>query len=157
MFEIYRDLREVDEMAAPNFWEVLDRACNTGAITVVRDFDMKIFTAASRLVKEHDIKYDPEVLVPSDDSLADDVWEAGMELFVELGMYCLNSGRVIAFDESEVKDALKEVRGEVEIGEGGERRMVTRRGIEGSKPPVIVGGVIESDIPEGERLAVRGW
>lgn len=139
-------------MTAPNFWEVLDRACNTGSITAVRDFDMKIFDVASRLAKEHDIGYDPEVYVPSDDDLADDVWEAGLELFVELGMYCLSSGRVIEFDESEVKDALREVRREVEIGEGGERRVVTRRGIGGSRPPVIVGGVIESDFPEGENF-----
>ncbi len=103
-------------MAAPDFWEVLNRAINTGAQTPVRDFDMKIFREASRLVKEHDIKYDPEVYVPNDDSLADDVWSAGIELFLELGMYCMSSKRVIRFEESEVKDALKEVSDSVEIG-----------------------------------------
>ncbi len=117
---------DADRMTAPNFWEVLDRACNTGAITNVKEFDMKIFKVASRLVKEFDIRYDPEIFVPSDDSLADDVWKAGLELFNDIGMYCLSSGRVIKFDESEVKEALREVRGEVEIGEGGERRVVTR-------------------------------
>ena len=29
-------------MTTPNFWAVLDRACNTGAITNVKDFDMKL-------------------------------------------------------------------------------------------------------------------
>jgi methylamine--corrinoid protein Co-methyltransferase len=139
-------------MITPTFWEVLDRACNTGALTNVRDFDMKIFHVASRLVKEFDIRYNPEILVPSDDSLADDVWKAGVALFNEVGMYCMSSNRVIKFDESEVKEALREVRGEVEIGEGGERRVVIRRGIEGSRPPIIVGGVIESDFPEGENF-----
>jgi len=139
-------------MTAPNFWEVLDRACNTGAIMNVKEFDMRIFNAASRLVKEHDIRYDPETMVPSDDGLADDTWEAGLELFNEVGAYCMNSRRVINFEESEVKGALKEVRGEVEIGEGSERRLVTRRGIGSSKPPVVVGGVIESDFPEGENF-----
>ncbi|TRO56830.1 monomethylamine:corrinoid methyltransferase, partial [Candidatus Bathyarchaeota archaeon] len=86
------------ELTAPNFWEILDRACNTGVETVVKDFDMKIFSQAQRLVKEHGIKYDPSVFVPSDDSLADDVWDAGMELFLETGMYCMNSRRVIKFD-----------------------------------------------------------
>jgi methylamine--corrinoid protein Co-methyltransferase len=137
-------------LTTPNFWEVLNRACNTGVETVAKDFDMKIFREATRLVKEHGIKYDPEVYVPEDDGLADDVWRAGLELFLETGVYCMNSRRVIRFTEQEVKEALSEVRGEVEIGEGGERRLVTRRGIGGSKPPVIVGGVIESDILEGE-------
>ena len=139
-------------MTTPTFWEVLDRACNTGALTNVRDFDMEIFQVASRLVKEFDIKYNPEILVPSDDSLADDVWKAGVELFNEVGMYCMSSNRVIKFEETEVKEVLREVRDEVSIGEGGERRKVIRRGIEGSKPPIIVGGVIESDVPEGENF-----
>ena len=139
-------------MTAPNFWEVLDRACNTGPITPVKEFDMSIFEVASRLAKEYDIRYEPEIYVPSDDSLADDVWKAGVALFNEVGMYCLSSGRAIRFEESEVKAALREVRDEVEIGEGGEKRTVTRRGIGGSKPPIIVGGVIESDFPEGENF-----
>ncbi len=139
-------------MSAPSFWEVMDRACNTGAMTPVKDFDMKVFNTSVRLAKEHGIDYDPETYVPSDDSLADDVWRAGFELFCEVGAYCLTSGRNIRFDETEVTSALSEVRGEVEIGEGGERRLVTRRGIEGAKPPIIIGGVIESDFPEGENF-----
>ena len=142
----------MNELTAPNFWEILDRACNTGVETVVKDFDMKIFRETQRLVKEYGVKYDPDVYVPSDDSLADDVWDAGMELFLETGMYCMNSRRVIKFDEEEVKDALRSVRPEVEIGEGGEHRIVKRRGIEGDKPPIIIGGVIESDINEGENF-----
>jgi methylamine--corrinoid protein Co-methyltransferase len=138
-------------MTAPNIWEVLDRACNTGQIMAAKDFDMKIFNVASRLVKEHDIKYDPETPVPSDDGLADDVWEAGLELFGEVGAYCINSSRVIKFDESEIRDGLREVRGEAVIGEGPERRVVNLRGVDDKRPPTIVcGGVIESDFPEGE-------
>ncbi|MBN2334719.1 monomethylamine:corrinoid methyltransferase [Candidatus Bathyarchaeota archaeon] len=139
-------------MTAPNFWEILDRACNTGPETPVRDFDMKIFRESQRLVEEHGIKYDPEIYVPSDDSLADEVWDAGMALFLETGVYCMNSRRVIRFTEDETREALRDVRSEVEIGQGGERRLVTRRGIEGEKPPIIIGGVIESDINEGENF-----
>ena len=139
-------------MIAPNFWEVLDRACNTGEMMRDRDFDMKIFNVASRLLKEYDVKYDPEVMVPSDDGLADDVWRAGLQLFNEVGTYCMSSRRVIKFEESEVKEGLQEVRGEVEIGDGVEKRLVTRRGIESSRTPIVIGGVIESDFPEGENF-----
>lgn len=138
-------------MAAPSLWEVLDRACNTGPIMLTKEFDMKIFTTASRLVKEYDIKYDPETPVPSDDSLADEVWQAGLTLFIEMGSYCLNSSRVIKFDESEIKDGLREIKGEATIGEGSERRRLTLRKVDDNKPPsIICGGVIESNIPEGE-------
>ena len=140
-------------MTAPSIWEVLDRACNTGQLTAAKDFDMKIFSVASRLSKEHGIRYDPETPVSSDDGLADDAWEAGFELFREVGSYCMNSGRVIKFEESEMRDGLREVRGEAVIGEGAERRTLTLRGVEDKRPPSIVcGGVIESDFPEGENF-----
>lgn len=138
-------------MTAPSLWEVLDRACNTGPIMAVKDFDMKIFRVASRLAKEYDIKYDPETPVPSDDSLADDAWKAGFELFSEVGTYCINSNRVIKFEESEIKEGLRELRGEAVVGEGSERRVLSLRGVEDDRPPSIVcGGVIESNFPEGE-------
>ena len=39
------------------------------------------------------------------------------------------------------------------MGEGGERRQLTLRGVEDKKPPTIVcGGVIESNFPEGENF-----
>ena len=140
-------------MTAPSIWEVLDRACNTGQLTAAKDFDMKIFSVASRLSKEHGIRYDPETPVSCDDGLTDDAWEAGSELFREVGSYCMNSGRVIKFEESEMRDGLREVRGEAVIGEGAERRILTLRGVEDKRPPSIVcGGVIESDFPEGENF-----
>jgi len=141
----------VIELTAPNLWEVLDRACNTGPIMAVKEFDMKIFNETSRLTKDYDIKYDPETPILLDDSLADDVWNAGLELFIEVGSYCINSSRVIKFDESEIKSGLKEVRGKAVIGEGSERRYVNLREVEDKRPPsVICGGVIESNFPEGE-------
>jgi len=116
-----------------------------------KEFDMSIFRATSRLVKEYDIKYDPATPVPSDDSLVKDVWNAGLELFTEMGSYCLNSSRRIMFDESEIRAGLREIRGEAVIGEGSERRTLKLRGIDDNAPPsIICGGVIESNMPEGE-------
>ncbi len=138
-------------MAAPSLWEVLDRACNTGPVMAAKDFDMSIFRTTSRLVKEYDIKYDPTTPVPTDDSLVQDVWNAGLALFTEVGSYCLNSSRRIMFDESEIKAGLREIRGEAVIGEGSELRTLKLRGIDDNAPPsIICGGVIESNMPEGE-------
>jgi methylamine--corrinoid protein Co-methyltransferase len=138
-------------LTGPSLWEVLDRACNTGNVMAAKDFDMKIFKTVSRLVAEYDIKYDSNTPVSSDDSLVDDVWNAGLQLFTEVGSYCINSNRVILFDESEIKEGLKELPGEATIGEGKEKRHVTLREADDGKPlSIIVGGVIESNIPEGE-------
>ena len=140
-------------MTAPNLWEVLDRACNSGPVMTGKDFDMKIFQVTSKLVKEHEISYDPKNPVSSDDGLANEVWRAGFELFEEVGSYCISSGRVIKFADSEIRDGLNELPGTASVGDGGERRQLSLRGIEDKKPPTIVcGGVIESNFPEGENF-----
>ena len=138
-------------MTAPSLWEVLDRACNTGATMPGKNFDMNVFTTTSRLVKEHDIRYDPLTPVSTDDKLADEVWNAGVELFTEVGAYCMNSNRVIKFTEEEVKEGLSELRGEATIGAGKEQRKIKLRKVGDTSPPsVLCGGVIESNVPEGE-------
>jgi methylamine--corrinoid protein Co-methyltransferase len=131
-------------------WEVLDRAVNTGPVMSSSEFDMKVFETASRLAKEHDIKYDPDNPVPSDDSVLDDVFEAGIRLFLELGTYCMSTERVIKFTEDEVKDGLRDVSDEIEIGEGLEKRRLFQRKTEDQRIPLYLGGVIESNPEEGE-------
>ena len=139
-------------MAAPRFWEVLDRASNTGPKVPVKDFDLGIWKTVSRLVKEHDIHYDPDNPVNCDDGLADEVWKAGLELYSEVGTYCMSSERVVKFDEQEIKEGLREVRDGVVIGTGAEERKIFCRGLDDTsrRPPAIWGGIIESDVPEGE-------
>ncbi|MEM3421223.1 MAG: monomethylamine:corrinoid methyltransferase [Candidatus Hadarchaeum sp.] len=133
------------------FWDVLDRAINTGEKLSPMEFDKKVWSTTSRILKEHpDIKYNPQTPVPTDESLADEIWEAALEAYLDLGTYCINTERVIKFSESEIKEGLSEVQSEVPIGAGNERKIITLRKIGDKKPPVVIGGIIESDIPEGE-------
>jgi methylamine--corrinoid protein Co-methyltransferase len=133
-----------------SFWEVLDRAINTGPRMEPKEFDMLIFKKADELVKEYGFEYDPNNPVPSDDGLADDLFEAGKRLYLETGTYCISSQRVIKFSEEEVRQALRSVPTSVLIGEGAETRLLERRGIEDRKEPLNIGGVIESNPQEGE-------
>ncbi len=133
-----------------SFWEVLDRAINTGAMLEPKEFDMLLFRKASELVKEYDIRYDPNNPVPSDDGLADDLYEAGLRLYLETGTYCFNSHRQIKFSEDEIKEALKEVPSRILIGDGAETKWLEKRGIEDKNEPLNLGGVIESNPQEGE-------
>src|SRR5512143_3110362 len=108
-----------------SFWEVADRAISTGPLMKTKDFDLKVFKTASRLVKEYGIKYDPKFPIPSDDGLADRLFEAGMKLYAEVGTYCIDTERVIRFSEEELRDALTDLNRmpeTVEIGEGIEKR-----------------------------------
>ncbi len=133
-----------------SFWEILDRATNTGPVMETKDFDMLIFKTASELVKEYDLHRDPDVIIPSDNSLADDVFEAGLRLYTETGTYCISSKRQIKFTEDEIKEALKQLPKRYLIGEGAEAMWMEKRDPEDTKVPLNLGGVIEGNPQEGE-------
>ncbi|MEM3421183.1 MAG: monomethylamine:corrinoid methyltransferase [Candidatus Hadarchaeum sp.] len=121
------------------FWEVARRA-EVGPMMKESDFDMKISMTAMELAKEHDIVYDPSVYVSSDDSMADDVWQAGLELLLRCGVYNVSNKRVITFAEDEVKNALRHVVAEFEIGKGKDRIKIRSRKVEDRTKPTIFSG-----------------
>ena len=134
------------------FWEVANRAINTGPLMRMKEFDMKIFKVATRLVKGYGIKYDPTTPIPSDDDLADRLFEAGLKLYLETGTYCIDTERVIQFSEEEIREALRDLRSmpdEIEIGDGVEKRRLFKRKIEDPRKPLVIGGVVEDSPKEG--------
>ncbi len=117
------------------FQEVVKRALN-GPITSGKDYDLKLLVSTSRrLAEEYDIKYDPENPVPNNDDLADRVWKAGLELFIEVGVYCPDTERRITFTPEEVKFALAHGPQEIKFGAGIDRRTFPRRFPEDPTPP----------------------
>jgi len=100
------------------FLDVVERAL-TGKPCSEREYDLKIFSAKlMEKVKEYDIRYDPENLVPSDNSLADDVFKAALDFYCEVGTYCKDTERIIKFDENEVRERLKTAPSKLTFGEG---------------------------------------
>ena len=117
------------------FQEVVHRALN-GPITSGKDYDLKYLVATSRrLAEEHNIVYDPDNPVPNDDDLADRIWKAGLELFIEVGVYCPDTERRITFTPDEVNHALALNQRKIKFGAGVERRTFPRRLPEDPTPP----------------------
>ena len=115
--------------------EVLDRA-ETGPICTERDFDLKILRPKLKdVIKKYDIQYDPENVVPDDDSLVDDVWKAAFELYAEVGTFCKTTNRRILFDEDEIEEALGTLPGKITVGSNIDSRELVRRKIEDSRRP----------------------
>jgi len=141
-----------------SFWEIARRA-EFGPMMKEEDFDMRLARTAMELAKEHDITYDPSVYVSSDDGLADEVWQAGIELLTRCGVYNASNKRVIEIKEEEIKEALKHARGEIEVGKGKDRVRIRARGVEGSDPPTIISGpfgvetTIEAFVPMNQAFA----
>jgi methylamine--corrinoid protein Co-methyltransferase len=135
-----------------SFWEVIDRAVNTGSLMKINEFEKRLYKKASACVKKYDIRYNPDTPVVSDDGMISRLFEAGLELYRDLGTYCINTERVIRFDESEIREELRElslVSPEILIGEGAESRILRKR-IPGEKiPPSVIAGFIEDNPNEG--------
>jgi hypothetical protein len=125
-----------------NYLEVTDRALK-GPVCKERDFDLKIFSKKLiDITKEYGIRYDPPNPTPSDNTLADAVFQAAMKFYVEVGTYCLDTGRIIKFKEEEVKDALKSASPSIQFGEGRDARVLRSRKPDCANPPWISAGAV---------------
>lgn len=125
-------------MSVVRMWEIVKRA-ETGQFIEEKDFLMKHFIPTMRkVIKKYEIKYDSQIPVTSDDDLADRVWQAALEFFLEVGIYHQDTHRVIKFSEEEVKEALFATPSEYMVGEGADIRRFGSRKIEDSRPPFML-------------------
>ena len=134
-----------------SIWEVAKRA-ETGPIFFEKEFDVEVLPSKlMELIKQYDIKYDPNEIVPSDNRLADNLFNAGLELFLNIGIHCYDTDRLIKFDESEVKSALKKTPSKAILGEGKDAVTIFARKISDKRPPIIIGG------PYGVPTSAEVW
>jgi len=139
----------------PAIIDVLDRA-HTGPKCTVKEWDTRIIpTRTAEKVKEYKIKFDPNIIIPSDNTLIDDVFHAGFELAVETGVLCTDTERIIKFDEDELKHTMKEVPRKIYYGEGTDRVEVVQRKPEDQTPPVHALGPFADAVSEDIFLAVH--
>lgn len=121
-----------------SFLEVLDRAYHTGLICKEKEWDVKVIpTKITEKLKEYGLEgtCTPENPVNTDDDLADEFWQAGFDLAVDVGMLCRETERVIKFTEDELKEALRSARSEVNFGKGEDRVIFRARKPEDRKTP----------------------
>jgi len=119
-------------------WEILERA-RTGPFCEDEPFIMERFMPKLKeVIKKYGIEYDPATPIPSDDDLADALWHAGLEFFLEVGVLCVDSHRIITFDEGEVKEALYLTQGEYLVGSGKDGRFLKYRQVEDANPPFVI-------------------
>lgn len=125
-------------MSASHMWEVAERA-QTGPFYEESDYFRQRFIPGMRkVIAKYGIKYNPDTPVPADDDLADRVWQAALEFFLEVGVYHQDTHRVILFDESEVREALYCAPAEYVVGEGKEARRFGWRAVEDRRPPFTI-------------------
>ncbi len=118
-----------------DFLEVIRRA-ESGERVREEDFDKKIGKKTLDLRKKYEINFHPESVVSTDDGLADRLYQAGVELFLGLGVFCIDTQRVIRFTEEELRWALEHAPKEVQYGRENETVSVFPRKVEDRRDPV---------------------
>jgi methylamine--corrinoid protein Co-methyltransferase len=132
----------------PRLFEVLQRS-ETGPIIEEADFERKLVgPAIKRLVEKYDIQYPSDIYVNSDDELADRVFQAGVDLASEVGVFNQSTSRRITWTRAEIEEAVQNCRAEGSLGQGKQKVTVTAREPEDSLRVAVLGGVVGIPFPE---------
>ena len=126
-------------MALP-FWEIMYRSKN-GPILEEKQFDLSLFKTAQQLIKKYGIKYNPAEPVDIEGDLADRVYQAGKELFLEVGAYCTTTKRAIKVSEAELQETIQSLPESVELGQDSDRVVMSHRDVEGTQDAIVVAGI----------------
>ncbi len=86
---------------------IVDRSEN-GPFMKETAYDLALARKTMELVRKHGIHFDRSMIVPTDDDMADRLYQAGLELFLEMGVYNQSTERCIHFSREEVETAVAE-------------------------------------------------
>ena len=119
---------------------VLDKAEN-GKVIDGKVWDKEyIGQRVKGLISKYDIKWNPEILVPSDNDLADRLFDAAMELALESGVYCINSSRQMKWSKDELAGAVSRAPSDLVVGQGRDSVTLHSRQPEANQRVVVIGG-----------------
>ena len=121
--------------------EFYDRALN-GERMEGKTFDIEVLPdKLQELTQKYEISYNREDVVPQDLDMAKRVFEAALELLSEVGVYFIDTKRIIRIERDEIIRALKDAPASHTMGTGADERECYARGIEDQRRPLIIGGV----------------
>lgn len=141
-----------------DYLEILERT-HTGPKMKKSDWDMdNVLLPVRRMVKEFDLTRDKTQIIPNDPDLADRIFQAGLALAQQSGVYAISSGRVIEFSEQVIQDALQAMPRSLDMGEGDDARTLYARQIIDERPPLVWAGNPGVPTPEAFFLPmVKSW
>ncbi|MBW1803552.1 MAG: monomethylamine:corrinoid methyltransferase [Deltaproteobacteria bacterium] len=119
----------------------------TGPVMREKDFDLKVSARLRELYGDFNIPYDPDKVIP-DEKIADAVFEAAVQLLIDVGLYNKDSQRVIQFSRDEILEIAKTRCHEITLGKGHDAVLVRERKPDSDFPPVIVTGPIGGPFTE---------
>jgi methylamine--corrinoid protein Co-methyltransferase len=119
----------------PNNWlpEIVRRS-EAGPFVREADYDRALTLRVRQLVKSYALKLDPQVLVPSDEEMVSRLFQAAVDLFVDLGAYNQSTERRILFSREEILEAVAAAPSKILLGAGKDAVVEQHRNVESSLP-----------------------
>jgi len=121
--------------------EMHERALS-GPVMKSDEFDMEFAMKIRDVVKKNGIEYNENELVV-DDATADAIFEAAVELLSEIGIYHMDTERVIKLSRAEVEQTAKEYRdnpGKHTFGKDNDEVTIEYRAGSDKRPPTLYSG-----------------
>ena len=104
------------------------------------DFERAVSRRVQELARQYGLKFDRQTPIPDDESLPDRLYQAGLDLFVEMGAYNMSTERRILFPRSEVEAAVAAAPASVTLGTGKDAVVMRSRGGRNDAPCVVHSG-----------------
>lgn len=103
-----------------------------------KEWGLSLFQALETLVARYRLQQPgPENFYQVDNHYADELFNAAVDLLIDIGVYCTTIQRIITLSEREVLEAVRETPPEVHVGAGQEQRVWKKRDLEDERPPNI--------------------
>ena len=123
-----------------NWLPVLVERSESGPYMKESEYDLALSRKTRELVKKHGLKFDPQVLVPADDDLADRLYQAGLELFLEMGVYNQSTERRMLFSREEVEAGVGTAPHTITVGMDKDAVVMRHLEVEGRAPCAVHSG-----------------
>jgi methylamine--corrinoid protein Co-methyltransferase len=119
--------------------EIVERS-EKGSFIKETEYDIKLAKTIKALVKKYSLTFNPQGIVSIDDEMADRLYQAGSDLFLEMGVYNLSTERRILFERDEVLEAVESAPREITVGTGKDAVIMHHLEVEGQIPCIIHSG-----------------
>ena len=136
-------------------FETYDRA-RSGPKVDENEWDQKlIYQKANKLKEKYKLTFDRTKIIPTDNDMIDRLFQAGVQMLVDTGIYCMDLGRVIKYTKDEVMMAVAGAPHEITLGEGRDSRKLAARSFDDPRPPLCQGGPTGAPVSENIFIAMH--
>lgn len=128
---------------------LVEERARRGVYVEQRKFDLEhVSKRVAALEREYGVSYDAEHPFPLDRGIGKAVYEAGLALALETGLYVVEESRAARFTEEEIREALESARRELVLGRGVDSRVLWTRLPGDRRRPFVFGGLAGTPVPE---------